>query len=112
MATVLGDNGAEVIRAVDGDEALAKARAEKPDLITLDLQMPGKDGTEVFETLRHDPELARIKVCIVTGRPELRRLVYERPVPPPEGYVDKPVTAEAIVLNLRKILGLHVEHGS
>jgi CheY-like chemotaxis protein len=107
LATVLADEGAQVIRAIDGDEALAKAQAEKPDLITLDLSMPGKNGSEVFEALRKDPALAGIKVCIVTGRPELRRFIYERPVPPPEGYLDKPVDGPGLLLNVRKILGLH-----
>ncbi len=66
--------------------------------------MPGKDGGEVFETLRKDPELSRIKVCIITGKPELRRLIYDRPVPPPEGYLTKPVGDHDLVLNLRKVL--------
>ncbi|MGD2216686.1 MAG: heterodisulfide reductase-related iron-sulfur binding cluster, partial [Gemmatimonadales bacterium] len=43
LATVLEDNGATVLRAADGDEALAMARSEKPDLLTLDLAMPGRD---------------------------------------------------------------------
>jgi len=80
-------------------------------LITLDLDMPGKDGGDVFEALRNDPELADIRVCIVTGRPALRSLIYDRPVAPPEGYVDKPIDEESILLNIRKVLELsHVEH--
>ncbi|MBN2242240.1 MAG: response regulator [Acidobacteria bacterium] len=101
---LLEDNGAKVIQASDGDEALKLAKSEKPDLITLDLNMPGKDGGQVFEQLRKDPELAEIKVCIITGRPELRRLIYDRPVPPPEGFLDKPVDDHALLLNIRKIL--------
>jgi Fe-S oxidoreductase/CheY-like chemotaxis protein len=101
---VLQDNGATVFEASDGDAAIEIARREKPDLITLDLSMPGTDGGEVFEILRHDPELATIKVCIITGRPELRRLIYDRDVVPPEGYLDKPVTDETLLLNVRKIL--------
>jgi twitching motility two-component system response regulator PilH len=68
--------------------------------------MPGKDGGQVFEVMRNDPELARIPVCIITGRPELRRLIYDRPVPAPEGYLDKPVDEETLLLNIRKILEL------
>jgi CheY-like chemotaxis protein len=73
-------------------------------LITLDLSMPGTDGGKVFEALRRDPELAHIRVCIITGRPELRRLIYDRPVPPPDGYLDKPVDEETLLRNVRKIL--------
>jgi len=104
LTTVLEDNGATVLQAKNGDEALALARKEKPDLITLDISMPGRDGGQVFEELRRDPQLATIKVCIITGKPELRRLIYDRPVPPPEGYLDKPVSEENLLLNVRKIL--------
>jgi CheY-like chemotaxis protein len=68
--------------------------------------MPGRDGGEVFEAIRRDPVVSGTRVCIVTGRPELRRLIYEKPVPPPEGYLDKPVSEEALLMNVRKIFGL------
>jgi Fe-S oxidoreductase len=103
-STLLEDNGAQVIQASDGDTALKLARSEKPDLITLDLSMPGTDGGQVFETLRKDPELGQIRVCIITGKPELRRLIYDRPVPPPDGFLDKPVDDATLLLNVRKIL--------
>jgi Fe-S oxidoreductase len=103
-STLLEDNGAQVIQASDGETALKLARAEKPDLITLDLSMPGTDGGKVFEALRKDPDLAEIRVCIITGKPELRRLIYDRPVRPPEGFLDKPVDDETLLLNVRKIL--------
>jgi hypothetical protein len=45
-----------------------------------------------------------VPVCIITGRPELRRLIYDRAVRPPEGYLDKPVDDETLLLNVRKIL--------
>ncbi len=104
MATVFEDHGATVFRATNGDEALELARREKPDLLTLDLSMPGRDVGEVFETLRKDPELENLKVCVITGRPELRKLIYSRSVRRPEGYLDKPVDEEKLVLNVRKIL--------
>lgn len=102
--TLFEDHGAQVTEAADGDEALRLAREIRPDLMTLDLSMPGTDGGKVFESLRRNPDLAAIKVCIITGRPELRRLIYDRPVPPPEGYLDKPVDEETLLLNVRKIL--------
>ena len=106
FSTVLQDNGAQVIQAKDGHEALELVRKEKPDLLVLDLAMPGKDGGEVFEELRNDPEIADTKVCIITGRPELRKLIYERPVRPPENYLNKPVSDEDLLLNVRKVLEL------
>ena len=106
IATVLQDAGADVLEAGDGDEALALARREKPDLMTLDITMPGKDGGEVFEELRRDPTISTIPVCIISGRPELRRLIYQRTVPPPDGYLDKPVDEKSLLLNVRKVLSL------
>jgi Fe-S oxidoreductase/ActR/RegA family two-component response regulator len=106
LSTVLEDNGANVITATTGEEGLELARKEKPDLMTLDLSMPGMDGGKVFETLRNDPEIAATRVCIVSGKPELRKLIYERPVPPPEGYLDKPIEEDSFLLNVRKILEL------
>jgi Fe-S oxidoreductase/ActR/RegA family two-component response regulator len=104
ITAVLEDNGADVIAARNGDEAIRLALAEKPDLITLDLSMPGKSGIETFEELRRNVETATIPVCIITGKPEMRKLIYERPVPAPEGYVDKPVDEEGILVNVRKTL--------
>ena len=105
IATVLEDNGAETIQASDGDQAIELARKEKPCLITLDLKMPGMSGVEVFETLRADPELSQIPICIITGRPELRKLIYEKAsLTKPEGYLDKPVSEEVLVRGVRKIL--------
>ena len=106
LATVLEDNGATVLQATNADEALAIARREKPDLLTLDLAMPGRDVGEVFETLRRDPDLHDLKICIVTGRPELRKLIYDRAVGPPEGYLDKPVTEENLLHTVRRLLEL------
>jgi CheY-like chemotaxis protein len=102
--SVLEDIGATVFEASNGEDAIAIAKREKPDLMTLDINMPGKDGGWVFEKLRNDPEIAQTKVCIVTGRPELRRLIYDRPVPPPEGYLDKPVDERTLIMNARKII--------
>jgi CheY-like chemotaxis protein len=106
ICTVLEDNGARVVAARDGNEALEIARRERPDLMTLDISMPNKDGGEVFAEIRNDPEITEIPVCIISGKPELRRLIYQRTVPPPEGYLDKPIDEKRLLLNVRKILEL------
>ena len=106
IVAVLEDSGAEVIEACDGNEALDLARREKPDLVTLDISMPGKDGGQVFEEMRSDPALRDIPVCIISGQPELRRLIYQRTVPPPDGYLDKPIDEKSLLLNVRKVLSL------
>jgi Fe-S oxidoreductase/CheY-like chemotaxis protein len=106
LRTVLEDAGAEVSEAADGDQAIAAARAGKPDMITLDLSMQGKDGIEAFAELRSDPGTRDIPVCVVTGHPEFRGVIYSHAVPPPEGYMDKPVRDEELVDNLRRIFEL------
>jgi Fe-S oxidoreductase/ActR/RegA family two-component response regulator len=106
LSAVLEDAGAEVLQATDGDEALAIMVRERPDLVTLDLSMPGKDGIETFSEMRRRAEVKQIPVCIVTGHPEFRKLIYDRAVPPPEGYMDKPVDEEELVSNLKRILDL------
>ncbi len=111
VSTILEDNGATVLKAFTGDDMLELARHEKPDLITLDITMPGKSGSEIFEIMRNDPELESIPVCIITGKPELRKLIYERAVTPPEGYVDKPITEDGLLRNLRKLLKITHKEG-
>ncbi|MGB5289193.1 MAG: response regulator [Ignavibacteriaceae bacterium] len=103
ISAILEDNGAEVIKAYDGKQALELARLEKPDLITLDISMPGKSGVEVFDDIKKDKDLSSIPICIITGKPELRKLIYEHPDSHPDGYIDKPITEEGLILNLRKI---------
>jgi Fe-S oxidoreductase/CheY-like chemotaxis protein len=108
ISTILEDNGATLFRAYDGEEAIEIARKEKPDLMTLDISMPGKSGIEVFDYFRKDPDLRSIPICIITGKPELRKLIYERPENPPEGFIDKPITEEELILDLKKIFDIVV----
>lgn len=107
FTAVMEDNGATVLVAADGDTAIKMAIKEQPDLITLDLSMPGTDGAKVYEALRKNAETEAIKICIITGKPELRKLIYDRKsIPPPEGYLNKPVNEDTLLLNARKILEL------
>lgn len=111
VSTILEDNGATVYKAFSGEEMLQLARDKQPDLITLDITMPGKSGSEVFEIMRQDKELKSIPICIITGKPELRKLIYDRAVMPPDGYIDKPISEDGLLRNLRKILKIkHHEH--
>jgi len=106
LSTVLADAGAMIIEAEDGDRAIELAKREKPDLITLDISMPGKDGVEVFRELRGSPDTEGVAICVVTGHPEFRKVIYEIPVERPNGYMNKPVSAEDLVEGLRRILEL------
>src|SRR5262245_34902623 len=66
LATRLGVQGYAVITARDGEEALQRARAERPDLILLDIMMPKIDGLEVTRRLRADGSLPFMPIILVT----------------------------------------------
>ena len=106
LLALFADHGAGLCEAADGDEAMEMARSKHPDLITLDLSMPGRDGVTTFCDLRNDPQTGNIPVCIVTGHPEFRKVIYERSVSAPDGFVCKPVNPEELVRTVRRILAL------
>lgn len=106
LATLFSDEGALVFEAADGNQALEVATKKLPDLITLDLSMPGKDGIDTFCDLRTDPATQDVAVCIITGHPEFRKVIYDRPVAPPDGFLNKPCEPELVVDTIRRILGL------
>ena len=64
--------GMEVVEAGDGSTGLAQAHAELPDVILLDVMMPGLDGWAVAEQLLADPATSRIPIVFLTARAELR----------------------------------------
>lgn len=64
----LRNSGLEVLTARDGQEALELARAERPDLLIVDYQMPGLNGLEVCLKLREDPETAQVPAIMLTAR--------------------------------------------
>jgi len=65
---VLQRHGYEVYTALNGHDGLELARALKPDLVILDIMMPGLDGFQVCRKLREDPETAVITVLMLTAR--------------------------------------------
>jgi PleD family two-component response regulator len=68
VRTGLEDEGYRVIEAVDGLTALEQCRQEPPDVILLDIEMPGLDGYQVLSELKRDPGLENIPVVFLTSR--------------------------------------------
>jgi CheY-like chemotaxis protein len=64
----LGMEGYEVLTALDGEQALEKARTEKPDLIVLDIMMPKLDGYETCKRLKADPETKDLPVILLSAK--------------------------------------------
>jgi CheY-like chemotaxis protein len=60
--------GFEVIAAMDGEAGIALVRDKHPDIIFLDIQMPVKNGLEVLEVMKADPEISRIPVVILSNQ--------------------------------------------
>jgi two-component system cell cycle response regulator DivK len=67
LRTILEKQGYAVTEAADGEQALAQARAQVPDLILLDLQMPLRNGYDVVVELRQDPRFAAVPIVAVTA---------------------------------------------
>jgi CheY-like chemotaxis protein len=64
---MLQRQGYRVLSASNGTEGLAQAKKHKPDIILLDVEMPGVDGIEVCRQVKEDPELKHIPVIILTA---------------------------------------------
>ena len=64
---MLKRHGFQVLAAESGPDGLAQAKQHKPDLILLDIEMPGMDGFEVCEKLKQDEDLQKIPVVILTA---------------------------------------------
>ena len=106
--TILESKPYEVIVAQEGEEALRKAREEKPDLILLDVIMPVKDGFSAAEQLKKDAELSKIPLVMLTGFSSRRQ---ESSIPVSRGftleaeeYLEKPVTPENLLATIEKCL--------
>jgi twitching motility two-component system response regulator PilH len=68
MSEILKKNGYNVSTATSGEEGIAKAKKEKPDLILMDIVMPGMSGFEATRSITRDPETASIPVIICSTK--------------------------------------------
>ena len=96
--------GFDVVTAVDGQDALDKARAEVPDVVTLDVVMPRLDGFAAAERLRRDPRTAEVKIVMVTAavQPSDLRRGAELAV---DGYLTKPFAPQELIRIVRELAG-------
>ena len=95
--------GYTLFLAKDGEKALTLARKHSPDIILLDLMLPGVDGLEVCRTLKKDPELQRIPIIMVTAKGEEMDRVVGLELGA-DDYVVKPFSLREVVLRIRKVL--------
>lgn len=71
----LEEEGYQVLEAEDGTAALTRCRAERPDVVLLDIEMPGLNGYQVLEQIKADPELTNIPVVFLTSRTDTADIV-------------------------------------
>jgi phosphate regulon transcriptional regulator PhoB len=95
--------GYDVVTAVEGDEALKKARMQLPDLIVLDWMLPEVDGLEVCKILRRDSATSAIPIVMLTAKAaEIDRVLgLELGA---DDYVTKPFSPRELVLRVKKLL--------
>ena len=113
VSTVLEENGYTSILAENGEEAMELIRENKPDLVILDILMPGQSGIRMYRELKASESLRDIPVIIYSGiaRRTLLRAQAAltestgESVPDPDAYLEKPVTPERMVAAVKKILG-------
>ncbi|MCI0546556.1 MAG: response regulator [Candidatus Rokubacteria bacterium] len=96
-------DGVTVLEAANGVEALAMARAARPDLVLLDVHMPGLDGLAVCRQLRADPELSDTPIILLTAAAQESDRLRGRAAGADE-YLTKPFSPLALLKLVRALL--------
>ena len=94
-------NGFQVLSAKDGKEGLEKVRQEKPDLVLLDVMMPGMDGFEVFKRIKKDPKTMLIPVIMLTARGEVQSIFRAKDLRVTD-YMIKPFEEQELLTLIRR----------
>jgi two-component system alkaline phosphatase synthesis response regulator PhoP len=92
--------GFEVLAAYDGDTAVHVIRRERPDLLLLDLMLPGKDGWEITRLVRNDAALAHIPIIMLTARVDDTDKIVGLELGA-DDYVTKPYNPREVVARVR-----------
>ena len=90
-------------RVRDGESALERARAERPDLVVLDVRLPGMDGLHVLREMRGDPALRKIPVMILTGQRSEERVTRSFELGA-DDYIPKPLASGEFLARVRRLL--------
>lgn len=120
LETLLQDAGYDTASARDGVEGMDKVRGEKPDLVSLDINMPEQSGIRFYRNLKDDPEFVAIPVMIVTavtglgGDPEeFHRFISTRKqIPPPDAFIPKPIDREIFLRTVSHLLTAEPERSN
>ncbi|MDA0191592.1 MAG: response regulator [Proteobacteria bacterium] len=102
---LLSREGFQTVVAQDGEEALARARAERPDLVLLDVMMPKMNGFDVCQALRADPDLAGLRILMLTAKGRETEVSKGLGLGA-DAYMTKPFSTRELVEKVRALLGM------
>ena len=113
LSTVFETAGYNAVSARDGRDGFAKATDTPPDLIVLDLMMPGEGGVRMYRQLKETPALQKVPVFILSGVDNATfyhylKMLNVRPedaIPEPDAYLEKPPTPEDLLDIARRLIG-------
>lgn len=103
LKSILEKNGYATISAVNGEEGIEQARLEKPDIILMDVVMPGLNGYQATRRLSRDPATASIPVIIVTTKNQETDKVWGLRQGA-KGYIVKPVSELELLTKIKTVL--------
>lgn len=103
VAYNLKREGYQTVSAVSGEEALKKCRSETPDLIVLDLMLPGIDGLQVMKTLREDSVTKDIPTVMLTAKGDEADIVTGLELGA-DDYISKPFSPRVLLARVRAVL--------
>jgi two-component system cell cycle response regulator DivK len=106
VVKVLKFNGYQVIEAVDGEEAIEKAKAENPNLILLDIYLPKMDGYEATRRLKGDRDLRSIPIIALTAH-AMKGNREEALAAGCDGYIPKPINVRELPKQIEHFLKPH-----
>jgi len=112
LSTLLETSGYQPVTTRDGLDGVSKARTVKPDIIILDVMMPGEGGVQMYRNLKTDQELALIPVVMLSAVEKISFYHYLNmlnsrltcPIPQPAAYLEKPVDPDQLLLVLKSLL--------
>ena len=101
VTLVLARAGYEVVRAADGRESIELAAKEHPDLIILDMRMPGLHGVDTCRELRSRQQTVGIPILVLTGYMENEKEAMDAGV---DGFLAKPFRPEELIARVKALL--------
>jgi two-component system alkaline phosphatase synthesis response regulator PhoP len=101
---LMRQEGFEVLVAHDGEQGLARIRADRPDLVVLDIMMPKLDGFEVCRAVRADPSLAGVRILMLSAKGRAAEIAKGLSLGA-DAYIPKPFSTRELVAKVKELLG-------